>query len=126
MTAAARKLATVAPMVAKLIKLLASDKDGEVLASVCALRRVLAKAGLDLNAVATMIERPSRSSDQADNPDQPQLDWQTIAKHCATYPQLLSARERSFVRSMTAWCGHPSDRQCLWLASIYERIREAA
>ena len=58
-------LAPVAPMVAKLVRLLGSDRDGEVIASVRALRRVLAGAGLTLHDLAGAIELPARH--QQDN-----------------------------------------------------------
>ena len=55
-------LAYIAPKLQKLIPLLASDKDGEVLAAVGAIRRVLGAAGADLHDLAEVI------SAQSDNP----------------------------------------------------------
>jgi hypothetical protein len=45
--------ADIAPTTAKLLRLLASDNSGEVIASVHALRRVLGSANLDLHDLAT-------------------------------------------------------------------------
>lgn len=56
-------LPSVAPKLAKLLPLLASDRDGEVLGAVVAIRRTLATAGLDLHdlASAMTVDRAPRS-----------------------------------------------------------------
>jgi hypothetical protein len=132
MTAA---LLGIAPTLAKLIRLLSSDREGEVVASVHAIRRVLASVGLSLHDLADAIELPTRgvgntnsgtnsefrASQHDDDPD-----WRVMAKACAQCPHLLSERERSFVRTMTRWRGKPSRKQAEWLEAIYDRIREAA
>jgi hypothetical protein len=115
-------LTTVAPMVGKLLRLLGSDKDGEIVASVHALRRGLAGVGLSLHDLADAIELPVRASQHDDNAD----DWYVMAKACAQCPHLLSEREISFVTTMTRWRGKPSRKQAQWLEAIYDRIREAA
>lgn len=114
-------ITTVAKTCAKLIRLLGSDREGEVLASVHALRRVLAGAGLSLHDLANAIEVPVRSYDQRHDED-----WRAIARACVGHLDLLLERERVFVRSMILWRGIPSDRQINWLVSIFTRIREAA
>jgi hypothetical protein len=48
----------VAPRLVKLIPLLASDHDGEVVATVTAIRRTLAAVGLDLHDLAEVISAP--------------------------------------------------------------------
>jgi hypothetical protein len=54
------KLALAArPAVAKLIRLLASDVDGEVLAAVRALGRALKASGGDFHDLASIVEAPS-------------------------------------------------------------------
>jgi len=54
MTAA---LVTIAPKLEKLLPLLASDKDGEVLSAVAAIRRTLERHGLDLHDLAKVLGR---------------------------------------------------------------------
>jgi hypothetical protein len=49
-------LAPIAPRLANLIRMLASDKDGEVLAAVAALKRTLAGSGADLHTLAASVE----------------------------------------------------------------------
>ena len=111
----------IAPTVAKLIRLLSSDRDGEVVASVRAMRRVLAAAGLSLHDLADAIELPDQTSHGGKFDD-----WRVMAKACARCPHLLSEREISFVRTMTRWRGKPSRKQSEWLQAIYDRITEAA
>jgi len=113
----------IAPMLAKLIRLLSSDRDGEVVASVHAMRRLLAGSGLSLHDLADAIELPVRAS-QHDDDDAD--DWHVMAMACAQCRYLLSERERSFVTTMVRWRGRPSRKQRDWLEAIYDRIREAA
>jgi hypothetical protein len=120
MTAA---LLGIAPTLAKLTRMLSSDRDGEVVASVQAMRRVLASVGLSLHDLADAIELPARASQHDDDDDD---DWRVMAKACAQCPHLLSEREISFVTTMTRWRGKPSRKQAEWLEAIYDRIREAA
>lgn len=49
---------TVAPKLGKLIPLLGSNHDGEVLSAAAAIRRTLDNAGLDLNDLAETISAP--------------------------------------------------------------------
>jgi hypothetical protein len=112
----------IAPTVAKLIRLLSSDRDGEVVASVRAMRRLLAGAGLSLHDLADAIELPDRASPRDDDA----ADWRLMATACAQCPHLLSEREISFVTTMARWRGKPSRKQAEWLEAIYDRIREAA
>jgi hypothetical protein len=119
MTAA---LLGIAPTLAKLIRMLSSDRDGEVVASVHAMRRLLASVGLSLHDLADAIELPARASQHDDDAD----DWRVMAKACAQCLHLLSEREISFVRTMPRWRGKPSRKQAEWLEAIYDRIREAA
>jgi hypothetical protein len=119
MTAA---LLGIAPTLAKLIRLLSSDRDGEVVASVHAMCRLLASIGLSLHDLADAIELPAQTSQHDDDAD----DWRVMAKACAQCRHLLSDRERSFVATMVRWRGKPSRKQRDWLEAIYDRIREAA
>ena len=58
----AEQLDTVKPKVARLLRMLTSNADGEVLNAVHLLRQVLASAGLDIHALVDRIENPPLSS----------------------------------------------------------------
>jgi len=47
---------TLEEKIAAVVRLLASDRDGEVIAAVNALKRTLASAGTDINGLALGIE----------------------------------------------------------------------
>ena len=117
--------AAIAPQVAKLIRLLASPVDGEVIATVAALRRVLSSANLDLHNLANVVEfcahreAPQIASTIADD-----LDVREMIRRCCEYSDLLSVKELAFVRSMAKWRGEPTERQMAWLSSLYERCLE--
>src|SRR5262249_49157176 len=51
-------LAPIADKLGKCIRLLSSDRDGEVVAAAHAIRRVLQSAGLDVHALADQVENP--------------------------------------------------------------------
>src|SRR5262249_51209541 len=105
---------TITPTIGKLLRLLGSDKDGEVVASARALRRVLQGAGLDLHDLARMVE----GSDER--------EWRKMVRHCRSKGDRLSAKERDFVDSLMRWRGKPTERQLIWLTAISERLREKA
>jgi len=102
--------ADIAPTIAKLLRLLASDKPGEVAASAQALRRVLGSANLDLHDLANVVEfaarheAPQVASATAD-------DVREMFRCFREYSDLLSAKELAFVRSMAKWRGEPTERQ---------------
>src|SRR5262245_48426929 len=85
---------SIAPMLAKPIRMLSSDQGGEIVASVRAMRRVLASVGLSLHDLANAIELPCLGMPE---PDDDADDWRMMAKACAQCPHLLSEREISFV-----------------------------
>jgi hypothetical protein len=112
----------IAPTIAKLLRLLASDKPGEVAASAHALRRVLGSAKLDLHDLANVVEfsarrEISRVEATADDPD----DLREMIRCRRECSGLLTSKELAFVRSMARWRGEPTERQLAWLGALYER-----
>lgn len=113
---------TIAPTLAKLIPPLASDFDGEVLATVDAIKRVLKAGGCDLHDIATVVlESPPRLSR-----DRGRFDWRRDARFCAENSARLSRRELDFIVSLARWRGPPTDKQIDWLRDIADRLRHAA
>src|SRR5262249_24671515 len=109
----------IAPTIAKLLRLLTSDKPGEVDASVHAMRRVLGSANLDLHDLANVVEFAAREAPQvASTTDDDAREMIRLCRECS---DLLTNKERVFVRSMAKWRGQPTERQMAWLSSIYER-----
>src|SRR5438132_583253 len=109
--------AIVARKIALLIPLLGSDKDGEVLGTVNALRRVLDGADLDLHDLAAVIESPPLPQWTTRQTRPP---WQVLAADCLRQSGAYRLRpgERDFLISMSRWPGEPSERQWTWLEAI--------
>jgi hypothetical protein len=108
------------PRIGQLIRLLASDKDGEVVAAARALGRTLKGIDQDFHDLAASVEnatphaQPSTRSDV--DPDcRALIDW--LSRNSAR----LSAKEQQFIRSMSAWRGKPTTRQGTWLRTLFER-----
>jgi hypothetical protein len=109
----------IPPKIAKLLRLLASDKPGELVASAHALRRVLSSAELDLHDLANVVEFAARR--EAPQVASATADVREMIKCCRECSDLLSEKELAFVRSMAKWHGQPTERQMAWLSSLYER-----
>jgi hypothetical protein len=72
----------------KLLRLLSSDKDGEVLAATAAIKRKLATEGLDIHSLADALCRPEpRAEAKAlrDSASIEDTDWYSIACECDTH-----------------------------------------
>ena len=137
----------VADRLAKLIRLLGSDRDGEVVATVGAIKRTLEGAGLDLHSLAKMINGENSASkgeikrayrdgfqdgyrtaeeereDDDDADDQP--TWYEAAKFCEARAARFNTYERDFIRNMVRWTARgrePSEKQARWLDSLFVRL----
>jgi hypothetical protein len=131
------KLALAArPAVAKLIRLLASNVDGEVLAAVRALGRALKASGCDFHDLACIVEASSTAPSgraEADfhnhfggDDDETELPWEIMVDACADQPDQFTSKEQQFLQSMQDWYGTPTPKQLDWLVALFERVREAA
>ena len=124
------------PALAKLIRLLASDVDGEVLAAVRALGRALKASGCDFHDLAGLVEAPSTAPsgragagfrDHFDgDDDETELPWQRMVDACTDQPGRFTSKERQFLQTMQHWHGTPTPKQLNWLVALFERVREAA
>ena len=125
-------LAPVAPKLAKLIPLLSSDKDGEVVATARAIGRTLKNAGLDFHTLAHAIDAEPkvvviyRDRSAPAEPD----TWGALARWCRDNDRgVLGSKEREFVRDIAPRLicdGEPSEKQAAWLRAIYAKLRKAA
>ena|SRR5829696_8268121 len=123
-------LAPVAAKLAKLFPRLASDYDGEVIATVRAIGRALLSAGLDFHALAGALTRISDLTGTGGNgptwPSSEPQTWQEVARWCRNHDQSrLTPKERQFVRDLAARLvcnGMPTEAQARWLRSIYAKL----
>jgi len=114
-------LAPIADRLGKLVRMLTSDHDGEVVAAARSINRALKSAGLDIHVLA-VIELGGMNNAKPDGPI-----WHSVACECAAHPERLrSEKERAFIANMVIWTklgGDPTERQAKWLRSIYVRVR---
>jgi len=121
------RASSAACRVGQLIRLLASDKDGEVVAAANAIRRTLCTAGMDMHCLATIIERGRQRPPPL--PPRPFTIAETIA-YCAERDGALSNREKQFIFDLEGQLlrfGEAdlelSDKQRGWLAAIFTNVR---
>jgi hypothetical protein len=111
--------------IARLVPLLGSNRDGEIIATVHAIGRSLKSAGRDWHDLAAAIETNTTSRLSAAAAHR---DWRGDLKFCAQTFDRLNERERDFVASLvssTAW-REPTEKQLKWLGDIAARLRSSA
>jgi len=135
----------VADKLGKLLKMLSSPRDGEVIAAARAILRTLEGAGADIHELAHRVESGKLSEadmqriydaayadGQRDaEKDKPaefhdiEPNWHEMAINCRDQDDgRLTPRERDFVNDMLRWTVHrkPSEKQGKWLHLLYVRL----
>jgi hypothetical protein len=120
----------------KLLRMLSSDKDGEVLAATAAIKRTLANEGLDIHNLADALCKPAPRAEaraaphhapdwRDDEPAADTTDWHSVARECEAHGAILNLREQKFVSDMVVWTRYarPSERQRAWLLIILNKVR---
>jgi hypothetical protein len=118
---------TISSTVAKLIALLASDRDGEVLGAVAAMRRTLASESLDLNDLARVITGTSNTTGTTNNGQD--LDPVEAARFCLDSSVPYDDREIAFLVNVARLIQHGhrlTPKQARWLADLHLRARRRA
>jgi hypothetical protein len=132
--------------VRKLIRLLSSPQDHEVVAAARALLRSLAADGEDIHALAESIggklseadmrvlyDRGFDAGKRAAENDRPVqfgevTPWRDMAAECVDADNInnwLQPHERAFVEDMVHWCERrePSEKQGKWLHVLWTRAK---
>ena len=139
----------VAEKLEKLLRMLSSPREGEVVAAVQAIMRTLKGAGADIHELAACVKGGKLSETdmqriydaafadgrRAAERDKPaaardmwrdvEPNWQEIATECRDRGDgRLTQREHEFVNDMVRWTVYrkPSEKQAKWLHSIYVRL----
>jgi hypothetical protein len=116
----------LAARIAQLLRLiLISDKPGEAIAAIEALKRALQAAGLDAHALA---DAAAARLDHAQSQSVPfgAGEWRQMVNACQRHGNHLSGREQRFLNTLSAYRSKPTEKQLLWLADIFARLRGAA
>ena len=142
----------IAKRVADLVRRLASPHDGEVIATVRALRRVLEASGLDIHAVAAPLEAPNGKHipeeemrrlyaagyaagvQAAENRQHGSDDfrgtdgkptWEAVALFLQRNKHRLDPKHHEFidkVASQTVWGDEPTERMHKYLHSLFFKL----
>jgi hypothetical protein len=140
---------TLEQRIAMVIRLLASDKDGEILAATAALKRTLHSAGTDIHGLAHGIENLGKSTVVPDEIKKKIWDaavqhtenrlhgaddfinadgkptWQSVALYCQRNKQRLDTRHHDFidkVASQTVYDREPTERMHKYLFSLFLQL----
>src|SRR5262249_56750871 len=127
MTAIITLASSTAIRIGALVRLLGSDKPGEVVAAAGALVRALDHVGADLHVLAHVVERGlqhHREPLRTDRGHGTPLRHSAMVHACWRRRLELTKREHDFVASM-ARCKHPSVRQHPWLLAIATQLSVA-
>jgi hypothetical protein len=139
----AMSIEPVAEKLGKLLKLLSSSRDGEVLNAAHAILRTLESAGTDIHELAERVERgklskadvqkiygaayqdAKKATEQTQGTDFHNVDgpsWHEMAVECSNRDN-WSPREREFIDDMVRWTARrePSEKQGKWLHILYVR-----
>jgi hypothetical protein len=114
--------------ISKLIPRLASDHDGDVLATVAAIRRTLAANGSDLHDLARLVACTPRTARTNQNHGR-DLDPLAMARVCLNSGVLYTDRALKFLTDVEhlGRRGCPlSSKQLEWLTALYARARRSA
>jgi hypothetical protein len=115
------RLAPIAPQLGKLVLMLSSNHDGEIVATARAIDRVLRSHRLDWHDFAQAICLPAPAARPCDD-----ADWRDLLAFCASRMNRLNSREREFLRSIAQWRGQNlTERQRNWLEAIADKLRNA-
>jgi hypothetical protein len=140
---------TLEEKIAAVVRLLASDRDGEKLAAVAALERTLKSAGTDFNGLALGIENLGKSTVVPDEIKKKIWDaavqhtenrlhgaddfrstdgkptWQSVALYCQRNKHRLDAKHHDFidkVAAQTVYGREPTPPMHKYLFSLFLRL----
>jgi hypothetical protein len=110
----------------KLLLLLSSDQPGEVFNAARAIERTLRATGKDWYDLARRLSVPAKkhTGEQPSRHDS-NNNWRIMHKYCGTHVSTLRPREREFIESLGDWRGDLTEKQHVWLVSIYQRLSRA-
>jgi hypothetical protein len=104
--------------IGKLVRMLASDRPGEVVAAAAALKRTLAASGRDLHDLAATVEsglRQEPPTPRAWGPPRPSGDdWQSMCWYAHHHRHRLPAHHRELIEDLLLGRGFHDGRVTQW------------
>jgi hypothetical protein len=120
---AAHPITQIAQRLKKLVLLLSSNQDGEVVGAARAIDRALRSAGADWHDLVSQLDKTSTNTNGAANQSG---DWRPMRDFCAQRSSLLRPREQEFIDHIDSWRGALTEKQNNWLIAIYTRVKKLA
>jgi hypothetical protein len=109
----------IAERLRKLVLLLSSDLDGEVVGAARAIDRALRSAGCDWHDLVKQLDStPTNIGGGAEF-----HNWHSMREFCLRHARLLRPREHQFVAELGNWHGDLTEKQMNWLAAIHSRLQ---
>jgi hypothetical protein len=113
-----------ADRLAKLIALLGSDHDGEVVAAARAATRLMREHDLDWHDLIEAALRPAPATGASiGRTAAPSGDEREVVARCWRQRDRMNGWETQFVASLMRWCGRFLPKQAAKLRSISHRLR---
>jgi hypothetical protein len=128
----------LAERLGQLLKLLVgTDKQGEAIAALEAIKRTINGAGIDHHSLGDALEAglarpqpraalrpPPRGPRPPPPPSPPTVftSWRAKVSFCLEHDDRLNQREAEFLDAMQDWCGSPSEKQLNWVDAIWRRL----
>ena len=112
---------SIAPKLAKMLLMLSSDCDHEVVAAARAIDKALQNAGFDWHDLAAAIHPMPIQSDAGANWWK-QHDERSIISWCLNRSFLLSVQDREFLENVSEQCNPLSLKQQQWLSDIRKKL----
>jgi hypothetical protein len=109
----------------KLLLMLSSDRDGEVVAAARSIGRALRGNGSDWHDLASRLLVPVKVQARRDARHD-RGNWHEMRDYCIKHDVLLRSREHEFITSLGEWRGDLTEKQYDWLVAICERLRRAS
>ena len=116
-------LPVIPDKVLALLPRLASDADGEVVATACLIGRQLSAAGSDWHDLVQHL----KCAPDLQTFHEPQ-NWREVAQWCSQHAERLTPREARFVRDIASRLilgAIPTEKQASWLRAIVAKLKEA-
>lgn len=107
---------------AKILGMLGSEHDGEVLNAGRQAEAVRREAGLTW--VQIIHGQEDEEGEVEDEFATRWQNWRVAVEFCVTYKEILTDNQVDFVYNIRAYCRRPTDKQCHYLASLTRKIED--
>jgi hypothetical protein len=109
----------IAPRLKKLLLMLSSERDGEIINAARLIGTTLRSAGADWHDLVAGLLTTRRIETDTNG------DWCAMREFCLRHSELLRSREHEFITGLGAWHGPLTEKQSAWLSAIHARVRRA-